>query len=427
MVVLTQDVWSLSGDASVNRKIDQGFVSLKDINFLGLGTEIATKIKFSDQYSNNWNWDGSLIWHNIKHSFFTGRISRKTETDYLQWGGGINRDFFSPIIKWAGGFDLDWTKNRFWILQDSTSVLANLAYLTFDIWGGFATDFTSDVIQSLYRNKFNFSMRIMRTNFHEIPAVDNSTFQNNTFYLSRFGFAKRSFYKDRYIFGLGRTEDIPVGFITSFLYGYEVGGQYERPYYGIYAGLSKFNYLFGYFYTGVQIGAYRQDGNWTQNRTSLSFLYISKLLMSSQFRWRHYVWSRFSYAEDPLLINILNINNGQGLRGAGVSKKGNKKVVINYENNLFTPLSILGFNIAFISFADFGLISEKNESLLKSKLYQGYGLGIRVRNEHLVTGTIQIMFGFYPGKDPRFNAFEQNRSFYNFDEFRFSKPGIIDF
>lgn len=427
VTVFVQDIWSISGDASVNRKIDHGFIAIKDINFLGLGTELGTKVKFSDQYSGNWNWDGNLLWNNINRTFFNGRISRRTTGSDLQWGIGINKDFFSPLVKWAGGIDMDWFKSQFWVKKDTAFTRNEWSYAVFDMWGGYATGFRTNSYPIRKQNKFNFSLRVTRTNYTDLPEDDSASFQNNSFFLSRIGFAQKNFYKDRYIFGLGRTEDIPVGFIGALLYGYETGALFHRPYYGIYSGYSKFDYQFGYFYFGVQAGAFRQNSAWKNSITSMNLLYISKLYLKGSFKWRHYLWSRFSYLSDPF-ASYLSINNNEGLRGAGSDKKGNKKVVINYENNLFTPLSILGFNIAFISFADLALLSERSESLLNSKLYQGYGLGFRIRNEHLITGTIQIMFGYYPGKGAgAFNLFEQSRSFYQLDQFRFGKPGLIDF
>jgi len=424
--VFVQDIWSISGDASINSKIDHGYVSLKDVNFLGWGTEVSSKVKISNQYSQNWSWDGSLIWSNIKRSFFTGRISRRSEVNDLRWGFGANKDFFSPVVKWAGGIDLDWYRKQFWIEKDSLLRLNKLGYATFDVWGGYATDIVPEEIPTLKQNKFNFSARYVLTNYQETPVDDSAYFQNNSLVLGRIGYSYRSFYKDRFIFGLGRTEDIPVGLISAVIYGYESGQKYARPYYGIYSGYSRFNYNIGYFYAGFSIGAYRQDKRWQDGVSELNLLYISTLKIKNEFRWRHYLWARFAYTENPL-GSLLNVNNSDGLRGAGIDKNGNKKVVLNYENNVFTPFNIVGFNIAFITFADLALLSSKNESLLSSKLYQAYGLGFRIRNEHLVTSTIQIMIGYYPGGSRNFNVFEQGRSFYKFDQFRFGKPGIINF
>ena len=92
-----------------------------------------------------------------------------------------------------------------------------------------------------------------------------------------------------------------------------------------------------------------------------------------------------------------NINDQGGLRGFSESYlTGNKKLVFNYEADIFVPLKLLGFQLAVIIFADFGLISSSKSSLFASTLYQGYGFGFRIRNEHFIFPPFQLMFGFYP-------------------------------
>ena len=42
------------------------------------------------------------------------------------------------------------------------------------------------------------------------------------------------------------------------------------------------------------------------------------------------------------------------------------------------------------------MVSLKGNSLIDSKLYQGYGIGFRLRNENLTINTFQIRLGYYP-------------------------------
>jgi hypothetical protein len=80
-------------------------------------------------------------------------------------------------------------------------------------------------------------------------------------------------------------------------------------------------------------------------------------------------------------------------------------------------------------FADFGLISSSNSSLFASMLYQGYGFGFRIRNEHLIFPQFQFMFGFYPNtpqvSGEHFNMFQQSSIFYRFNQFQFSIPSVV--
>jgi hypothetical protein len=124
---------------------------------------------------------------------------------------------------------------------------------------------------------------------------------------------------------------------------------------------------------------------------------------------------------------LLNIDNEGGLRGFSDNYlKGNKKLVVNYEADFFVPLKFLGFKLAIITFADLGLISTNNNSIFLSKLFQGYGLGIRIKNEHLIFPTMQFMIGYYPNTNgEQFNLFYQNNMFYKFNQYQFSSPSVV--
>lgn len=160
-------------------------------------------------------------------------------------------------------------------------------------------------------------------------------------------------------------------------------------------------------------------------------MYFSKLNIVGKWKWRHYISGRMSYIYNPIRPTyLMNLNNEAGLRGFTDNDLiGNKKLIANYEADFFVPLKFVGFKLALIGFADLGLISSNNSTLFSSKLYQGYGFGIRIKNEHLIFSTMQFMFGYYPhtGENDggQFNAFYQSEIFYKFNQFQFSTPSIV--
>jgi hypothetical protein len=94
-------------------------------------------------------------------------------------------------------------------------------------------------------------------------------------------------------------------------------------------------------------------------------------------------------------------------------------------------MKFFGFKIALITFADLALLSPAENSLYQSKLYSGFGIGIRIRNEHLIFPTFQLMLGYYPNTaqpgGERLSLFKQNAIFYQFNQFQFSKPSPVQF
>ncbi|MGE5498655.1 MAG: hypothetical protein ACM3Q2_11315, partial [Syntrophothermus sp.] len=283
------------------------------------------------------------------------------------------------------------------------------------------------------QNRFNVAGRITRTVYSQKPDFDTmNLFQDNTFYLGRIGYSYRTYYQDRFIFGLGRTEDVPLINMIELLFGLEKGAKTSSPYYGLKTGYSFFSDDLGFVYGGFQTGAFRSQQKWLNRTSVVELLYFSKLNTIGTYNWRHYIGGRYSYTYDPLRPDdVLNINNESGLRGfSDGGLRGNKKLILNYENDIFVPLKFLGFKLAIITFADFGLISSNtSSSLFSSKLFQGYGFGFRIKNEHLIFPPIQFMFGFYPNTPEaggkHFNMFRQSSIYYHFNRFQFSNPSIV--
>jgi hemolysin activation/secretion protein len=219
--------------------------------------------------------------------------------------------------------------------------------------------------------------------------------------------------------------------MIELLVGSEQGARSSRPYYGLKTGYSFHDHRLGYFYGGFQTGAFRSHERWLSRTSVLELLYFSDLQAVGRFKWRHYIGGRYSYSFDPSRPqDALDINDQAGLRGFSDGYlRGNKKLVLNYEADIFVPLKFLGFKLAVILFADFGLIASSNNSLSASMLYQGYGLGLRIRNEHLVFPQFQFMFGLYPNTPQaggkHFNMFQQRSIFYRFNQFQFSIPSVV--
>jgi len=432
IMVYVQDIWSLYGSVVYSPANNAGRIRVNDINFLGFGNELKAGLKFSQEFTRGWDWDGGYYVNNIGRTFISTSVFYSSFADRQLYGIMVGRDFISEVITWGGGISQLWQNTRYPDLRDTLGYVETARYNQQDYWLGYAFDIRLFDPTTIYRNRFNVAGRVVRTVYSEKPDVDTlNLFQDKTFYLGRVGFAYRTYYQDRYVFGLGRTEDIPLITMIELLFGLEQGTKSSRPYYGLKTGYSFHNDHLGYLYGGFQTGAFRSHEKWL-NRTSLvELLYFSNLHAIGKFKWRHYIGSRYSYSFDPSWPqDILNINDQGGLRGFSDSYlKGNKKLVLNYEADVFVPLKLLGFQLAVIIFADLGLIASSNSSLFASKLYQGYGFGFRIRNEHFIFPPFQVMFGFYPNTPQaggeHFSMFHQSSMFYRFNQFQFSSPSVV--
>jgi hypothetical protein len=432
VIVYVQDLWSITGKAAYHRSENDGKFEIGDINFFGYGNELRAGVDFDHTLADGWDWNASYTVNNIARTFLSSRLFYASDVTHEQYGFSVGRDFFSPIITWAGGIGQYWVKTRYPELLTASGVVENDRYNQQDYWLGYAFDVNAIDSTREDKNRFNVSGRVTRTVYSERPAQDSvDLFQNNTFYLGRIGYSRRTYFQDHYLLGLGVTEDIPLVTMIALLGGYEVGSTSSRPYYGISTSYGMHDDSLGYFFGGFQIGAFRNSGTWLDANILLEFMHISDLHALGDWHWRQYMGARYAYSVDPLRPQgVLTINNDGGLRGFSDNYlTGTKKVIANYEADFFTPLTFLGFKLAVITFADLGLISSEDRSLAASKLYQGYGFGFRIRNEHLVFPSFQFMIGYYPNLNQadgvHFGLFHQSTTAYRFNKFQYSAPAIV--
>ena len=426
IIVYVQDIWSLNGGGTLNIGNKSGSIFIDDINFLGFGNEFKGGIKVDKQFIQNWDWDGSYLISNIGRSFISAKLYYKSDLNLQHYGLMVSRDFISPIIDWGGGVAQNWQFTRY---PDSLLPARYASYNQQDIWLGYAFNTIPYDTTSYKHNSFNLAGRVTRTIFSTKPDFDSlNIFQDNTFYLARIGYADVTFYQDEYIFGLGKTEDVPLITMIEFLFGFKNGENTNSPYLGLKSGYSFLTKNDGFIYGGFQVGSFFSNNGWLNFTSILEMMYFSKLNIIGNWRWRHYIGSRFSYSNDPIKpAGILNIDNEGGLRGFSDNYlKGNKKLVVNYEADIFTPVKLLGFKLAIITFTDLGLISTDNNGLFNSKLFQGYGIGIRIKNEHLIFPALQFMFGYYPNTSGnQMNLFYQSNMYYKFNQSQFSIPSVV--
>jgi len=434
IIVITKDVFSLSGSVALNPSLGYGRLGLNDINFLGLGHQFRNMYTFGvDSVINNgntrrsWMYTGSYTIENIYNTFVSAQVLYRNEANYQQRGLNLYRDFYTANTKYAGAASVNYYMHPIYIKDDAdTRRRMNIEYMRQDYWLGKAHKLKSYNLGFENRARIITAGRIISTNYLNSP---NQDYQNNTLYIAGIGYSFRKYYRSQYLFGFGRTEDIPAGNLFSLSAGYEAGQFYDRRYFGAKMAFGKYRTNFGYLYVDAQYDTYLRGKRWEQGEFASEILYFTKLLSVGTWQWRHFIWNRTSiglnrkYGE-----NLLSINRQEGIRGFRTSERGTKRVVLNYENSLFTPISFLGFRLALVSFADVAWLSQTDKgNPFKHLPYQGYGLGIRFRNEYMAFNTIQLLLGYYPQGSAPLRNFNSTRPYYDFNDFRFTQPLVPDF
>ncbi len=434
ITILAQDIWSLTGSINGNPFNKTGYAEIKEINFLGLAHELRGRLYIDPAFKNGWNWEGEYAINPIGKTFLMGKLYHTTQPGDEKWGININRDFLSMLFTKAGGVNVYWEQHQLTKVKDTISEKIALWSNHQDIWFGIAKPIQFNQ-QPSTENNLILSTRIIKDQYSNEFENISSLYESRLFLLGGIAYAKRKFYKDNYLFGLGRTEDIPTGFLISSVNGYEFKKNDQSIYLGIRGGHGFYSIKNGFLYGGFQLASFYhlQYKAWEKTLFSTDLLYLSRLYNINQWKVRSVIWGRLHYFLDyPTSSSILTINNDNGIRGFSSDLiRGNQKAVLNYEFNIYPPVKLAGFRFILLAFTDLAMMGTPSSSILKSKLYQGYGIGIRFRNEHLIFSAVQLYIGIYPGANTsdaqQFTIYERGSLFYRFNQFQFNAPGVLSF
>ncbi|GGD58105.1 hypothetical protein GCM10011514_22690 [Emticicia aquatilis] len=433
VLVLTQDVWSINFDVSGDsfRNFMFGF---EDRNFQGRGHSFLNKItwKADDPYQRL-GWRSIYTLPYIGRSFISGQLKLINERDLAQYSAQIFRPFLTVETRNAGSVELGYTRVREYkkliINKIDSAFTYPVSYFYSDVWYGRAFRLdpmqrSKQLIVALRRSSFEYRKR------PEVSVDTNKIYWNRTNWLASIGYSNRNYQRDFLIYGFGRTEDVPVGNLFAFTLGTENTEFGNRGYAGMQ--FAKGKYLpadKGYLYVLANAGTYLKQKQTQQGVVGIQSFYFSPLMRIGKSQTRQFINLGFTYGFNRDALDYLNISGRDGIVGVNSEGlRGDKRLTLGFETVLFSHKSIFGFRIAHFAFANLGLVSLKDKLLIESKVYQGYGIGFRIRNENLTFNTFQIRLGYYPNipdiSSPFRFAFDGSQPL-KLRDFDISAPSII--
>ncbi len=438
VLVLTKDVFPLGVNLDIYGLKD-GSIKIWDVNFLGYGNKISSTLSYKSTRKPFLKLKEAIYKvENIQGSFISGEIFYKQENndeEKTDYGIKLERKFIPLKITTTGYLELKQTREYDLVYQYDSLIKTNtIKYETKDVSVGQSINLkkSNDAVKS--PEYLFFSGRILRKSYYKRPVVNvdtNQQYMNSTKFLGSVSLSKQDYYIGNYIFGYGRTEDIPYGYLVSLTGGYELGELYNRPYFGI--KLAKANYVknFGYYYVSSDIGGYFSDNRIEEGTLELEFDFMTQLYNYKKFSVRHF--ASINYTQGINQLEDLNIGLSEDPGLSGLSRDsliGKKRLWLNFEAIAYTPINLLGFKFSFYCFLDLGFIGPSDKSILSNKLYVGIGPGIRIKNENLVFRTIQIRLAYFPiihDGSKHFDFSISGESSYEFNNFDFKHPSIIKF
>jgi len=439
IMVLTQDVWSLEPTDVIYNGGQYG-LTVQQKNFLGFGHNfISGFVSKASDTLQKFGYFGKYYVPSInKRNFISAEIDLINLRDTKQYGIHGARKFLTPETKYAGAISYDYFHFTNYVYKNETSDSIKPLPITYglsDVWLGRAFKLNIGNEEFNRQTKLVFAGRATKYDYTLRPFVSpdsNRLYTNRQIYLMSVGFSNRSYKRDLLIYGFGKTEDVPYGYLASIIGGFQNTEFGKGIYYG--AKFSRGDYLprkSGYLYTLINIGSFFKKGTSEQGILSISSSYFSPLLQIRRRNFRHFINANYTSGFNRFDNELIDINNSNGIVGASSnSLRGTKRLTIGFESIFFSKLDIIGFRTAIFGFANFGVISYTNKELLTGTIYHGFGIGFRFRNENFAFNTFQFRLGYYPNipkiGSPLRSEFGDIPSL-RFQDFDISAPEIVTF
>ncbi|MTI20332.1 hypothetical protein E1176_04795, partial [Fulvivirga sp. RKSG066] len=401
ILVVIKDLWSISGEFDYG-SLDRFDVALIDKNFFGLGQEFKNEFLYDADNTPKIGYSGTYSINNI-YNTFTGAdfyYARSEPLDRI--GGRVYKNFITPETKYGGGLTILKERRQINRVYPDTTITFSTEYNNQDFWIG--RSFLADEKEDGSRISFQIAARAARIKYQDRPVVEidtNQQFFDSHLYLVSFAVTKRGYEKSSLISGFGRTEDIPMGYLAEFTTGRDYNEFYRRAYLGWRFSYGQFLKRIGYLRPTVSIGGFLRGTMVEQGVAKLDLQYFSFLYRFNKWHLRQFFSLSVATGVRRFDDEFININDRNGLRGLSYTfLRGTKKLTFSSETVAFTQLYFLGFRFAPFFFVDLGIINAESSKLFNNQLYQGYGIGVRLRNENLAVNAIQIRFAWYPVVPP---------------------------
>ena len=409
VIVVTKDLFSYGGELLINNK-DAYAAKLNNINFLGTGNSIQVNQNFENQRSpkSGWGYDvglsnflGTFISINAGVNQFGNNISNNVlsaRKNYIS----VQRPILHPNSKWLGGMEYLETENENvfpgkWDTIFDQQLNYNLKHK--DIWIGYQLAKQSKRIK-LNEYKQFIQYRYLENDFRARP-IDyllqlDRNYQNLKANFLSFTLVRQSVYRTRYLYGLGRYEDLPIGQSLTWTTGYSQIEKDRSAYLGFKFEQYKLSKKENYNHVIANIATSYINKSLQDIRFLSSLEQFSKLkYLNNGLRYRQILNLSFTQTLKNKYNEALRINSIFGIPQLNREQiKGGTRLSANWETVLYNNRAIWGFKSAPFVFGNLTYIRAVGNPILKGDIYTAIGSGMRIRNENLIFGTIELK-GFY--------------------------------
>ena len=411
IIVVTKDLFSYGGEVLINNK-DAYSAKLNNINLLGSGNSVQVVQNFENKRNPKSGWGYDLGLSNILGTFisvnagvnqFGNNLANNVlsaRKNYIS----VQRPILHPNSKWLGGLEYleNVNENVFpgkWDTIFDQQLNYNLKHT--DIWVGYQLTKKKKLIKINEDRQF-IQYRHLENIFKERP-VDyllqlDRNYQNLKADFLSYTIVRQSVYRTRYLYGLGRYEDLPIGRSLTWTTGrYTIEGD-KAPYLGFKFEQFKLSKKDNYTHIITNVASSYMDKALQDFRFLVSLEQFSKLkYLNNGYGYRQILNFSFTQTLKNKYNEALRINSIYGIPQLNREQiKGGTRISGNWESVIYNNRAFWGFKSAPFVFGNITYIRTMGDPILKGDIYTAIGSGMRVRNENLVFGTIELKGCYFP-------------------------------
>lgn len=407
LVVVAKDFFTLSGDADVSgieRVLLRGF----DANFLGMGQRLQVSVLHDMQREPRWGYDAIFSRSSLGGSFVNGVVGYTTinsgRSDGLEEEFAaflrLDRPLYSPNARFAGALELsrNWSVN---VSNKPDSQFYDYRYNIADAWGGINLNTSAHGIESnIIRDRKFVAVRYLQALYDKHPVQVGDRFDpiynDRRAALASLTLFQLDYYKTRYIYGFGLTEDLPHGYNATATAGWYRQNAVNRPYVGVDAVRYSNTPTGKFCQTFVRGGLFLRNGRPEDCGFLVGGTVFSRVYDLGRSKWRQQVSGSVGALFNRTGLEPLRIDNNLGLTDFNTdSIYASQRLSLRTEAVLFLPAKPFGFRVAPFAFAGLALLTPTQE-WRESDGYSGIGGGLRARNDNLIFGTMEARLTYFP-------------------------------
>jgi hypothetical protein len=412
--ILTRDVFSIGMSADVSNLYKVESV-LTDENVFGSGNKFEITNLYDRDRLDDFGFGASFTKRNIQNTFINWTTGFKTYSTSFSSGNQEENLFYiafdKPLLSrynaWTGAAYVGYkdTKNQY---STDSLYTDNFQYKLFniDIWGGFNIGYKNKREKDSDKRLRHFvAVRSFYNDFFEVPTIVknnyNSDYVDLNGFLASYSLYKQNFYRTNFIYGFGRSEDVPEGLNATIISGYTNKNGIPRTYYGAEFDATHFSKKGHYVSYTFKSGTYVNKKKLEDIDILLGISGFTKLQkLNLNWQNRNFLSVNFTRQMNVFLNKTLYIQSSYGLPYyTGTSLNADTRTTIKAESVFFNLKKFLGFRFAPFVFTDLSLIKDINETTKNTQGFTALGGGLRARNENLVFGTIELKGYYFPRID----------------------------